>query len=212
MAAWKTCLVLLAVATAVSPAAARAAVPSAQAAALERGYRAFVRARDERLGRWLPRGEALFEPWRRHIAARTPLGWNELFRIPSGATSFWYGDAGPPRVLAVYDRARRVVLYRQGCCTWEETVLAYAPEPPAHVRAADLATVRSRKGVPLGASSAIVMRAYGRAALHPSTTAPGLRVLSYYEMQDTAGSTCGWFENFVFRANRLIEIEAGHGC
>ncbi len=61
-------------------------------------------------------------------------------------------------------------------------------------------------------SPAAVVRAYGPARLHASTTTAGLRVLSYYRDQHVPGSGCAWFENFVFRANRLIEIQAGHGC
>lgn len=177
------------------------------------GYRAFLKARNERLGRWLPHAEDLFEPWRRHLTASAPLDWNELFQLPKDATSFWYGEAGPPRVTAVYDPVRREVLYRQGCCAWEETVLVHAAmPPPAPLRTADLGAVRSRRGVALGSIPAAVVRAYGPARLHPSTTAPEFRVLSYYRKQHTQGSDCGWFENFVFRTNRLIEIQAGHGC
>jgi hypothetical protein len=210
MTAWKTWLVLVALASTISPPAARSATPSPRSA-FDAQYAAFLRARNERLGRWLPQGEDLFEPWRRRMAAPAAVGWNELFTLPKDATSFWYRPTAR-RVLAVYDPRPRVVLYRQGCCAWEETVLGYAPEPPQHVRTARLAAVRSRKGVPLGASPAAVVRAYGAASLHPSTTTPGLRVLSYYEDQHLRGSSCGWFENFVFRANRLIEIQAGHGC
>jgi hypothetical protein len=82
----------------------------------------------------------------------------------------------------------------------------------APVKSADLGAVRSRRGIALGASPAAVRRAYGPAQLYASTTTPGLRVLAYYRTQHTQGSDCGWYENFMFRANRLGTIQSGHGC
>jgi hypothetical protein len=126
---------------------------------------------------------------------------------------FVYGEAGPSRVALVYDSAHGLALYSQGCCAWQETVLATVSTPPPRaVAAANLAALRSRHGIPLGASPNAVRRAYGPARLYRSTTSRGLRVLAYYRDQHVTGSGCGWFENFVFRSNRLIEIQAGHGC
>jgi hypothetical protein len=176
-------------------------------------YSSLHRARNETLAAWLPHGEDIFEPWRRHLAAQSPLGSNEMFSIPNNATSFVHGDAGPPRVSLVYDADLGVALYYQGCCAWQETVLMIAPKPPPQpVQAANLRAVRTPHGIGLGASPAAVLRAYGPARLHASTTTTGLRVLSYYRDQHVPGSACAFFENFVFRANRLIEIQAGHGC
>ncbi|MDB5039520.1 MAG: hypothetical protein JWN27_246 [Candidatus Eremiobacteraeota bacterium] len=170
------------------------------------GYSALDRARDEALAAWLPRGEDIFEPWRRHLTAQSPLGSNEMFSIPNNATLF-------VRVRLVYDADRGVALYYQGCCAWQETVLMIAPKPPPQpVQVANLRAVRTPRGIGLGASPAAVVRAYGPARLHASTTTAGLRVLSYYRDQHVPGSGCGWFENFVFRANRLVEIQSGHGC
>jgi|GEM_PF-1206325 len=215
---WRRALSLLASAVLVAlPNVARSAsaTPSPHAApVVDPNYAAaFLRRRNDALGAWLPRGEDLFEPWRRHRAANGPLGWDEMFTVPRDATYFWYGNAGPPRVQAVYDPVRRVVLFEQGCCAWQETVLASVSTPPPYaVKTANLGVLRSRHGIGLGASPSAVRRAYGRAHLYPSTKARGFRVLSYYREQPTSGSTCGWFENFVFRADRLIEIQAGHGC
>jgi hypothetical protein len=176
-------------------------------------YAVFLKARNEALGAWLPSGEDLFEPWRLHLAATSALGWDEMFTVPRGATYFWYGPAGPPKVHLVYDPVHHVALYRQGCCAWEESVLTTASTPPPRtVKAANLSGVRSKRGIALGASPDAVRRAYGPARLHGSTKKPALRVLSYYRNQHVKYSGCGWFENFVFRANRLIEIQAGHGC
>jgi hypothetical protein len=116
-------------------------------------------------------------------------------------------------VNLVYDPVRRVALYEQGCCAWQETVLAVVPKPPpSAVKSANLGAVRTRRGIGLGASPSAVRGAYGAARLYPSTTKRGFLVLSYYRMHGTKGSACGWFENFVFRGGRLVEIEAGHGC
>lgn len=155
----------------------------------------------------------MFEPWRRHRAAAAALGWNELFTIPREATFFWHGDAGPPKVNVVYDPVRHVALYSQGCCAWDETVLGTVLKPPpSAVKTADLGGTRTRRGIGMGASPDAVRRAYGPARLYPSTTTPGVRVLSYWRNQFVKGSGCAWFENFAFRTNRLIEIQAGHGC
>ena len=209
---------LLAIAVLAARALGAGAAPAPTATktpmpAYARQYAIFLEARNEPLGRWLPANEDLFEPWRRHHAASATLAYREMFTIPSGATFFWHGNAGPPKVHLVYDPTRRVALYDQGCCTWDETVLAVVSKrPPAAVKAANLAGVRTRRGIGLGASPNAVRRAYGEAVLYPSTTKPSLRVLSYYRRQGPKGSTCGWFENFVFRGARLIEIQAGHGC
>jgi len=159
---------------------------------------------DPTIWRRLPHGEDLFEPQRRHLAANAALGWREMFE-----TQF------PRRVgqPILYDAMHGVVLYYQGCCAWEETVLAAVTAPPPRaVRHADLGTLKTPRGIALGASPEPVRHAYGPAPLHRSTTTRSLRVLSYYRDQPVRGSGCGWFENFIFSADRLIEIQAGHGC
>ncbi len=171
----------------------------------------FLRLRNEALGTWLPRGEDLFEPWHRRRAAVGALGWGDLFIVPRDGTPFWYGKTAP-RVLAVYDPVRRVALYQQSCCGWQETVLARAAPPPRAVTTANLGALRSRRGIGLGASPSAVRRAHGWAHLYPSTTTRGLRLLSYYRDHRSKWASCEWFENFVFRANSLVEIQAGHGC
>jgi hypothetical protein len=166
----------------------------------------------KRLGAWIPQGEDLIEPWHRHLASTSPaLAFGELADPPVRATWFQHGPT-LVRVQAVYDPVHRVVLYHQGCCGWDETVLARAPSPPDFVIRRDLSAVRTRHGIALGVSAARVVRAYGAARFHASTKAPGLRVLSYWRSQHAHFSGCAWFENFVFRGNRLIEIQAGHSC
>ena len=166
----------------------------------------------KRLGAWIPQGEDLIEPWHRHLASTSPaLAFGELADPPVRATWFRHGPT-LVRVQAVYDPVHRVVLYHQGCCGWDETVLARAPSPPEFVIRRDLSAVRTRHGIALGASPSRVVHAYGPARFHPSTQSPGLRVLSYWRSQHVHFSGCAWFDNFVFRANRLIEIQAGHSC
>jgi len=118
------------------------------------------------------------------------------------------------RRTVIYDARHHLVLYYLGCCAWEETVLASVRTPPPHaVPAGDLSAVRNPRGIALGVTPAVVRRAYGPARLHPSTTTPGRSVLSYVHEHRTPGSTsCGWFDNFVFRRDRLVEIQAGWGC
>jgi hypothetical protein len=163
------------------------------------------------LAKWLPRGEDLFEPWRRHLTAQAPLGWDDMLSVPQNATFFMGSDM--ERASVIYDPAHRIVLYQRGCCAWWETVLMVAPKPPPQpVKTADLSLIRAGHAIALGAAPAAVVRAYGPARLHASTTTAGLRVLSYYRNRHVPGSACSWFENFVFRANRLVEIQSGNGC
>lgn len=176
-------------------------------------YPHYLRQRDAALTKWLPRGEDLFEPWRRRLAAPGPLGWDEMFKLPRRVTHFLYGDSGVHGVDVVYDPVHRIALYYQGCCAWQETVLAsVAARPPRDVISADLGTRRTPRGIALGVAPSAVRRAYGPATMHRSTMNPALHVLSYWRDQHVKGSGCGWFDNFVFRDGRLIEIQAGHGC
>ena len=155
---------------------------------------------DPVLWRWLPHAEDMFAPWRRGLTSPAPLGFAEMFALP--------GDA-----RVVYDPVHRIVLYYDGCCAYQETVLAtVAGPPPRKLPFASLGALRTAHGIALGASPRAVQRAYGPARLHRSTVAHELRVLSYYRDHRLTGSSCGWFENFVFRANRLTEIHAGHSC
>ncbi len=152
---------------------------------------------DPALWRWLPHGEDLFEPWRRHLAMRI------AHVDPMFALREWRHPA--------YDPAAGRVLYYQGCCAWQETVLARVRTAPPHaVPRAALATLRTPRGIGLGATVGAVRRAYGAAPLHASSTTAGLRVLSYYE--PLGPSNCGRFENFVFSRGVLVEVQAGDGC
>jgi hypothetical protein len=181
-----------------------AAVPTATGAASMP-----IAEADPMLWSWLPHGENMWEPHRRRLAADAPLSSAEMFELPAARRA----DHSGPRANVVYDPGRHLVLYWNGCCDWQETVLArVTARPPKPLRTAPLGDLRTRRGIALGASPAAVVRAYGPTRLHRSTTTPALRVLSYYRDQHVPGSGCGWYENFVFSADRLIEIQAGHSC
>lgn len=153
------------------------------------------------LWRWMPHGEDLFAPWRRGLTSYAPLGFAEMFAVPA-------------KRPILYDPAHRIVLYYEGCCAYQMTVLAAVagPPPTTTIPFAPLGAVRTARGIGLGATPAAVREQYGPARLHRSTTAPALRVLSYFRDRHVPGASCGWFENFVFRAGRLAEIQAGYAC
>jgi hypothetical protein len=122
--------------------------------------------------------------------------------------------AVPAKLPILYDPERRIVLYYEGCCAYQMTVLAEVTGPPPTklIPSTPLGAMRTTRGIGLGATPAAVRQRYGPARLHRSTTAPALRVLSYYCDRHVPGASCGWFENFVFRAGRLTEIQAGYAC
>jgi hypothetical protein len=164
---------------------------------------------DPVLWKWLPHGENMWQPYRRRLTSDSRLGPAEMFTIPSMTT------VASKRATdnVVYDAVHRIVLYRDGCCDWEETVLAAVAEPPPRrVRFGQLGAVRTLRGIGLGAAPAAVIHSYGPARMHRSATKPALEVLSYYRDMHTPGSACGRYENFVFTADRLTEIHAGHSC
>ena len=75
---------------------------------------------DPVLWKWLPHGENMWQPNRRRLTSDSRLGPAEMFAIPIRTT----GSSGLTPANVVYDPVRRIVLYRDGCCDWEETVLA----------------------------------------------------------------------------------------
>ena len=156
---------------------------------------------DPVLWRWLPHGEDMFAPQVRGLSAYASLGFDERFALPA-------------KTRIVYDPQRHVVLYYEACCASQMTVLGRVAGPPPGrtIPFASLGAVRTARGIGLGDSPAAVRRRYGPARLHRSTTSPRLRVLSYYRARPLPGSFCGWYENFVFRSNRLTEILAGYSC
>lgn len=137
--------------------------------------------------------------------------------ILKNGTPFEFGPAGPTTGRVVYDRARRIVLFEKGCCALRGVALStnVAP-PPKPVSNANLATVRTARGVTLGMTQAQVKAIYGAAHPYGSKSLPGVTTLSYTTMTkkptESGGDACGQFQSFSFRDNRLISIELLAGC
>ena len=117
----------------------------------------------------------------------------------------------------MYDRTRRIALFEKGCCALRGVALVtnVAP-PPKPVSNANLAIVRTARGVTLGMTQAQVKAIYGPAHPYGTKSMPGVTTLSYTTMTkkptEPGGDECGQFQSFSFRDNRLISIELLAGC
>ena len=137
--------------------------------------------------------------------------------ILKSGTRFVYGPAGPTRGHVVYDRTRRIALFEKGCCAWRSFALVtnVAP-PPKPVSSANLAIVRTARGVTLGMTQAQLKALYGPAKSYGTRGMPGVTTLSYTTMTEKStepgGDACGQFQSFSFRDNRLTSIELLAGC
>ena len=181
------------------------------------------------IGSWLPSYSESNNPWLEGHAGlihrrdgfvyegRT-LGLDGRFgEAPRDGTFFVYGNAGPPKGYVVYDPAHRIAFYGQGCCSWFDLVAAAnAPPPPKRVVHRDLSGLRTVRGVSLGMSPAEVMSIYGRVKFAPLRAHPRMQLLAYTTWPPVTklatGSGCGQFQNFYFRARRLVLIQLGNGC
>lgn len=190
-----------------------------------------------KLGAWLPTYGDGFDPWDDgqtaisneddfFVCSATPVaiptGIHSFYFAGIGcpalkaATFFVYGEAGPPKGHILYDRTHRLVLFSEGCCSWGHVVLAETVSPPPKpVTGADLSAVRTKRGVRLGMSPSEVIAIYGHATLHAAPKTPNATMLSYTTLKlkrSDPGNKCGQFQNFVFRAGRLVYIELLGGC
>ncbi len=213
---WGRALSLLASAVLIAlPIDARSAPvpPRPHASSVLDAHTIFSRLRNEALGAWLPRGEDLLEPWHRRRAAVGALGWGDQFIVPRDATFFWYGKTAL-RVLAVYDPVRRVALYEQGCCGWQETVLVDVSKPPPRaVTTANLGAVHSRRGIGLGASPSAVRRAHGSGAPVPvDDEAWFARAVVLSRSAHQMGQPAGGSRTSCSARTAWSRFEAGHGC
>lgn len=189
------------------------------------------------LGAWLADLNTGFDAWSKGQAAVTnhydsfvcgiasvPSEEKQSFYYAGSAcplikngTSFVYGPAGPVKGSVVYDRAHRIVLYDKGCCAERGFALTEnVGQPPRPVTNADLSRVHTLRGVSLGMTQAQVERIYGSARSHATKGRPGVATLSYTTMRtkptEPGGNTCGQFQSFFFRRDRLISIELLAGC
>ena len=174
------------------------------------------------MGRWLPEfGDS--ETWW-DVATRVDRRDEFVYNRegpgggPADGTRFVHGSAGPSGGQAVYDRVHAIAFYEQGCCSWNDVVAAAGvPAPPKDVPARNLLGLSTVRGVRLWLTEAEVMKIYGRATLEPVAGHPGVSVLPYTTWPPrksiaSVHSPCGQFENFFFRANRVILIQLGNGC
>jgi len=189
------------------------------------------------LGPWLGDPDTAFVAWQKGQTAvvtqydyfvcdppRAPSAEKASFYYAGSAcplvksgTAFVYGSAGPIKGNVIYDRAHGIVFYDKGCCAWRGFALtAGVRPPPSPVSNANLAGVRTKRGILLGMTMAQVQKVYGAARSHETKGMPGVQTLSYTTMKgtptDSKGDACGQFQSFSFRQDRLVSIELLVGC
>jgi len=179
------------------------------------------------IGRWLPELGYSSEGWddATHVSARDGfidgaerpwIGPDLGYAGPKGGTFFVYGAAGPPKGHVIYDSMHRIAFFAQGCCSWKDVVAAAdVPAPPQPVARRNLAGLATVRGIRLGQTPSDVRGVYGPAKTLPTKT-PGISVLAYTRWPKRTVTAvhmpCGQFENFYFKAGRLVLIQLGNGC
>ena len=180
------------------------------------------------MGRWLPHFGFSSAFWDRatHTGKRDGFVYGKARSADGGyvgfqgleeGTAFTYGLAGPPRGFAMYDGARHIAFFSEGCCSSNDVVAAadVAP-PPKRLVSRDFRNLVTVRGVRLGQTEAEVMRTHGTATLQRVPGHDGVGVLSYTTWPPAASvgthSACGQFQNFYFRKGRLVLIQLGNGC
>lgn len=115
--------------------------------------------------------------------------------------------------VVFYDAAHRIVFFWKGCCSVASYVLAsgVAP-PPKPMLAANLGSVRTRRGVSLGMSLSAVTTIYGRNSARPLPGAPGAVALWYASGKIAPPTACSQNQIFAFKNGRLYYIELLMGC
>jgi len=167
-----------------------------------------------KIGEWLPTPIEGFEPWRQDLTTSVAFTDAFLYRgkhnSPDDGTHFVYGNAGPPKGTVVYDYARGIVFFSQGCCAWHSTVLAAdIGTPPVPVVNRSLHDVRTVRGIAIGDTIARVESIYGKARLEHAQRAAQLQMLFYYH---GFAHGCGQSQDFGFLHGRLVYIELLNGC
>jgi hypothetical protein len=176
-----------------------------------------VACKNWRIGAWLPTFGDSNNAWLEGHAALVRVR-DEFAANPDSGTFFVYGNAGPPRGHVIYDPRRKIAFYEQGCCSWHDVVAASGVRPPpVPVATADLSALHTVRGVRLGMLPSDVMRIYGRAKFAPMHTHVNLKLLAYTTLPPAntvvkLSTRCGQFQNFYFRARRLVLIQLGNGC
>ncbi len=207
------------------------ASPTPNPAINEEGKQLFGSAWSPALGAWLPSYGDGDNPWRdgeaTHIDQRDGFVYEGKALIkgyfgslgPADGTPFVYGAAGPPRGHVVYDPARHIAFYEQGCCSADEVVAAAdVSPPPKTVVTRDLSGLRTARGIRFGSTAADVMRIYGLSKPLSVAGHPGLQMLAYttwapFKSLDAASQAkCGQMQNFILRENRVVFIQFENGC
>ncbi len=181
----------------------------------------FHDACSEALGRWLTGGDrSAF--WR--YKASTPVHKTDAFRYgtahrsePTDGTFVVFGQAGPEKGNAVYDRSNGIVFFNVGCCTWYDVVAAAGAEPPPKsLVARNLAALTTRRGIRLGQTVGDVRRIYGPSPLRSAANQKAFRILSYASTRkdnfSLTAASCLMTYDFYFKRGRLAMIDFGEGC
>ena len=167
---------------------------------------------NQAVGEWLPQFATPDAFWDHatHITQRDRFPQN-----PKGGTLIVF-TVEMQKAYVIYDAAHGRVFYETGCCSWDETVLAYVFAPPKTLANQNLWPLKTVRGVTLGMDPWEVMRIYGSSERRIVENTD-LIVLAYTTWPprnklSKTKSECGQFENFYFRLNKLIEIQIGDGC
>lgn len=145
-----------------------------------------------------------------HDVAPKKPAWTPPEGGPKTGTEFVYGNAGPPKGIALYDTADHIAFYVQGCCAWHGTVLAaMVPPPPLPVQHAPLRDVKTVHGLALGETRTQVERLYGRGTPFAVPNMPGVTVLAY---KHVIKSPCEQDQSIGFLHDRVVYIELTNGC
>lgn len=165
------------------------------------------------LGEWLPQFATPDTFW----DGATHITQRDNFSRATNNGSIVVFTVELQKAHVVYDKAHRIALYDTGCCSWSETVEAYASPPPKAVLDADLSALKTTRGVRLGMSRDAVTHIFGAAKAQAVPHHAGVSVLAYttWPTRDKLSKThseCGQFENLYFQNDRLISIQLGNGC
>lgn len=172
----------------------------------------FHAACSEATGKWLPSFGYPSDFW----DGATRITQRDTFSRAHAGTLAVFSNS-LQKAYVTYDRAHHLAFYRTGCCSWGETVLAYASPPPKTVVDGDLSGLKTARGIRLGMSPADVMGVYGNAKAQIVPQHAGVSVLAYTtwpprNQLSKTHSECGQFQNFYFQDNRLVLIQLGNGC
>jgi hypothetical protein len=110
----------------------------------------------------------------------------------------------------VYDPARRLAYYGEGCCAYHRAaLLRVRVAAPLGVPRRDLGAMQTERGIRLGMTVAQVERREGPAPRTMGPTRNGRTALAYWS---PVGTQCVQERTFVFARDRLQAIHVIEGC